>query len=70
MTDSRAPERDHLTVKEAAGMIEMSAAWLYLKIQYNVGPPIKKRGGRIFLPRHDFLAWAAKGGFTDDVRVI
>ncbi len=63
-------ERENLTVKEAAGLIQMSASWLYLKIQYNVGPPIKKRGGRIFIPRHEFLEWAAQDGFTDDVRAV
>ncbi len=63
-------ERDYLTVKEAAGLIQMSACWLYLKIQYNAGPPSKRRGGRILIPRKEFRAWAAQIGYIDDVRAI
>lgn len=60
MSVEREPNREHLTVKEAAFLIDMSVEWLYNKIRTNTGPPVKKRGCRILIPRDKFNEWASQ----------
>ena len=48
---------DDLSLKEAAAIVGMHWMWLYRRIGKPKGPPYKKRGGRIKIPRAAFLQW-------------
>lgn len=49
-----------LKPKQAAALAGMSPWMLYRRIGKVAGPPTKRRGRYIYLPREEFLAWAAQ----------
>lgn len=46
-----------LTIKEAAAIVGMHWMWLYRRIGKRGGPPFKRRGRSIKIPREEFHKW-------------
>jgi excisionase family DNA binding protein len=49
---------DEVTVKQAAHLINVSYWWLWQRIGKKGGPPYRKRGRLIKIPRDELIAWA------------
>lgn len=47
----------YLTPKQAAAHIGMSVTWLLKRMKRNLGPPYRRRGGRIQILEEDLLKW-------------
>ena len=50
-------ERQYFSIKEGAVIAEASTAFLYKRIGKPDGPPYKRRGYKILLPKDEFLVW-------------
>lgn len=50
--------RPFLSVKEGAEILGVNPYFIYERIGRKNGPPYKKRGSKIVLPREEFLVWA------------
>lgn len=48
----------YLRLKEAANIMAVSYMWLYMRVGKKGGPPHKRRGGMIVLPRDEFIKWS------------
>jgi hypothetical protein len=60
MSDLPRPDkRRDLTIKEGAYYLSVSYYWLWRRVGTKDGPPFKKRGRLVILPRDEFIAWAA-----------
>ena len=51
---------DDFTFKQAEVISQMSRWQLYDRIRKGLGPPIKRRGKRVYFPRQEFLDWAQR----------
>ena len=56
----RETKRADLTIKEAAYLASVSYWWLWERVGKKDGPPFKRRGRLIILPRAEFLAWISQ----------
>jgi predicted DNA-binding transcriptional regulator AlpA len=56
--DNGASNHEFLTIKQGAAIVGMNQRWLYDRIGKKGGPPYKRRGRYIKLPREKFIVWA------------